>query len=354
MSKVRVLVVEDSLTIRRRLCEVLSADPDIEVVGDAEDGNLAIELCLALRPNVMTLDMMLPTLNGLAVTEYIMAHQPTPILVVSASTNRGELFKTYEALAAGAIEVMEKPLADDMDDGWERRFTSMVKLVARVVPITHVRALRSPRPGPGFAPVPPFHPDGRACELIAIGASTGGPRAVVEVLKALPSNLKLPVLLVVHIGTPFGASFAEWLDGQTAHRVRFATEGQPISGPGVFLAPPDCHLVVQQRRLHLSRGPERHSCRPSVDVLFESVAIACGATAAACLLTGMGHDGAHGLLMIRQAGGFTIAQDEASSVVYGMPREAVLLNAAESVLPLAEIGPALAALAQGSRLGVRS
>jgi two-component system chemotaxis response regulator CheB len=173
-------------------------------------------------------------------------------------------------------------------------------------------------------------------------------------LKALPSNLKLPVLLVVHIGTPFGASFAEWLDGQTAHRVRFATEGQPIGGPGVFLAPPDCHLVVQQRRLHLSRGPERHSCRPSVDVLFESVAIACGATAAACLLTGMGHDGAHGLLMIRQAGGFTIAQDEASSVVYGMPREAVLLNAAESVLPLAEIGPALAALAQGSRLGGRS
>jgi two-component system chemotaxis response regulator CheB len=230
----------------------------------------------------------------------------------------------------------------------------MVKLVARVTPITHVRALRSPRRGSDSAPALSSRPNSRACELIAIGASTGGPRAVVEVLKALPANLKLPILVVVHIGTPFGASFAEWLDSQTSHRVRFAIEGQPLGEPGIFMAPPDCHLSVQKRRLHLSSDPERHSCRPSVDVLFESVAIDCGAAAAACLLTGMGHDGARGLLMIRQAGGFTIAQDEASSVVYGMPREAVLLNAAESILPLTEIGPALAALAQGSRIGIGS
>lgn len=347
MSKVRVLVVEDSLTVRKRLCEVLAADPDIEIVGEAEDGGPAIDLCMALHPDVITLDMMLPTINGQAVTEHIMAHRPTPILVVSSSTNRGELFKTYDALAAGAVEVMEKPLADDMDNDWERRFAAMVKLVARVRAITHVRALRSSRCEPAHTGASPSSV-GRGRELIAIGASTGGPRAVVEVLKALPLNLKLPVLLVVHIGAPFGASFAEWLDGQTAHNVRFAKEAQSLSEPGVFLAPPDCHLIVRKGKLHFSDAPQQHSCRPSVDVLFESIAMDCGAAAAACLLTGMGHDGARGLLMIRQAGGFTVAQDEASSVVYGMPREAALLDAAQRILPLAEIGPVLAALARGS------
>jgi len=350
MSKLRVLVVEDSLTVRKRLCEILGAAPGLEVVGEAEDGKQAIELCLALRPDVISLDMMLPVMSGLAVTEYVMAHRPTPILVVSSSINRGELFKTYEALAAGAVEVMEKPLADDMDGGWERRYVSMVKLVARVKVITHVRALRDAR----REPVPvraSSKPNGRACELIAIGASTGGPRAVVEVLQALPATLRLPVLLVVHIGAPFGAAFAQWLDGQTPHAVRFATHGQSLTGPGVFLAPPDRHLVAQKNTLYLSDGPLRHSCRPSVDVLFESIAADCGAVTAACLLTGMGQDGARGLLAIRQSGGMTIAQDEASSVVYGMPREAALLGAAQSVLPLAEIGPALATVAQEMKPG---
>lgn len=350
MNKLRVLVVEDSLTVRMRLCEILAADSDIEVVGEAEDGKLAIELCLALRPDVICLDMMLPVMSGLAVTEYVMAYRPTPILVVSSSINRGELFKTYEALAAGAVEVMEKPLADDIDGDWERRFVSMVKLVARVQVITHLRALRDARREPAPVRVS-SRPSGRACELIAIGASTGGPRAVVEVLQALPATLPLPVLLVVHIGAPFGEAFAEWLDGQTAHAVRFATDGQSLAGPGVFLAPPDHHLVARKNRLHLSDGPQRHSCRPSVDVLFESIAAECGAATAACLLTGMGNDGARGLLAIRQAGGVTIAQDEATSVVYGMPREAALLGAAQRVLPLTQIGPALAALAQGARPG---
>ena len=344
-----MLVVEDSMTIRKRLCEVLSADPGIEVVGEAADGKQAIELCLALRPDILTLDMVMPTLNGLGVTEHIMAHQPTPILVVSSSTNRGDLFNTYEALAAGAIEVMDKPSAQDIEGEWERQFTAMVKLVARVKAITHVRALRSnrcePLPSPGACVA------GSRLELIAIGASTGGPRAVVEVLKALPSSLKVPVLLIVHIGAPFSVSFAEWLDGQTSHAVRIAIDGQALDGPGVLLAPPDQHLVVRKRRLHYLDAPARHSCRPSVDILFESIAIDCGAAAAACLLTGMGHDGAHGLLMIRQAGGVTIAQDEASCVVYGMPREAVLLNAAQSILPLAAIGPALATLVRDSQAG---
>jgi two-component system chemotaxis response regulator CheB len=336
------LVVEDSLTVRRRLVEVLQSDPEIEVLAEAADGKQAVELCLKLRPDVITMDMMLPVMTGLAATEQIMAHAPTPILIVSSSTNRGELFRTYEALAAGAVEVLEKPLGDDSDVEWEARFLSTLKLVARIRVITHMRGrlARADRVPRSFR-APPARP----CLLAVIGASTGGPSALVDVLRALPPDFWLPVLVVLHIGAPFGGSFAEWLDQQVGRRVAFAIDGEPLAGVErrVVMAPPDQHLTLEGARLRISAGPERHSCRPSVDVLFESVAREVGATTAACLLTGMGRDGAAGLLAIRQAGGFTIAQDEATSVVYGMPREAVLLGAAERVLPLGEIAPALAA-----------
>jgi two-component system chemotaxis response regulator CheB len=341
----RVLVVEDSLTVRQRLVEVLATDPEVVVVGQAGDGHRAVELCLQLQPDVITMDMMMPTMTGLAATERIMAHRPTPILIVSSSTNRGELFQMYQALAAGAVDVLEKPLGDDSDGAWETKFLSTLKLVARIRVITHLRGrLGTPQP----APVPvPFAGPSRPFTLAAIGASTGGPAAIVEVLRALPADFALPVLLVLHIGAPFGASFADWLDGQVGLQVRFALDGQPLDGPPgrVLMAPPEQHLTVQGGRLRLHAGPERHSCRPSVDVLYDSIARETGASAAACLLTGMGRDGAAGLLAIRQAGGFTIAQDEATSVVYGMPREAALLGAAERVLPLRQIGPALAGLA---------
>jgi two-component system chemotaxis response regulator CheB len=349
MRKVRVLVVEDSLTVRRRLCDVLGADPEIEVVGEAGDGKRAIELCRTIRPDVVTLDMMLPVMTGLAATEYIMAHCPTPILIVSASTNRGELFRTYDALAAGAVDVLDKPLGDERDADWERRIVSAVKLVSRIKVITHLRArLREiGRPhAPGVPGDPPPAPRGEY-SVVGIGASTGGPAAIVDVLRALPAAFPLPVLLVLHIGEPFGRAFAEWLDGQTPHRVSYARDGEAVSGVAgrVVMAPPDQHLIVSGGRLELTSSPPRHSCRPSVDALFESIAREYGAAGVGCLLTGMGKDGALGLLEIKQARGLTVAQDEATSVVYGMPREAVLLGAASRVLPLREIGNALASVA---------
>jgi two-component system, chemotaxis family, protein-glutamate methylesterase/glutaminase len=349
MPKTRILVVEDSPTVRQRLVDILGSDPDIELVGEAEDGKRAIELCQQYRPDAITMDMMLPLMSGLAATEYIMAHCPTPILVVSASTNRGELFKIYEALAAGAVDVLEKPTGTEAEGAWERRFLSTVKLVARIRVITHPRArlagLRKPAPEMVPPSIEPRRP-AQKYDLVAIGASTGGPGAIVEILRGLPAEFQLPILLVLHINEPFGTAFADWLDGQTSRRVACPKDGAPLASAigRVMVAPGGRHLVVRDGRLHLTTDLERHSCRPSVDVLFESVALEHGASAAACLLTGMGKDGALGLLKIRQAGGTTIAQDETSSVIYGMPREAAMLGAATHVLRLGEIAPRLASL----------
>ena len=345
----RVLVVEDSLTVRMRLCETLAAADGIEVVGQAEDGRRGIELCNALRPDVVTMDMMLPLMTGLSATEYIMAHCPTPILVVSSSVNRGELFRTYDALAAGAVDVLEKPRGDEPEGQWERRLVDAVRLVARIRVITHLR-------GRGAGPLPPLAgtgggPCGGApCRVLAVGASTGGPGAIVALLHGLSAGMQSPILLVQHISEPFGRAFADWLDAQSPRRVAFARDGEPLAGLAgrIALAPPDHHLVVRQGRLHLTQAPPRHSCRPSVDVLFESVAQDCGPGAIGCLLTGMGRDGAAGLLAMRRAGAVTIAQDEASSMIYGMPREAALLGAALHVLPLGEIGPAVSAITGGT------
>jgi two-component system chemotaxis response regulator CheB len=355
--KIRVLVVEDSATVRRRLIDILGSDPAIELVGEADNGKRAIELCLQMRPDLITMDMMLPLMSGLSATEYIMAHCPTPILVVSASINRGELFKIYEALAAGAVDVLEKPTGLEPDGAWEQRFLAMVKLVAKIRVISHPRArlalLAAQRPSSVPRSLEYDLPKAE-CAVVAIGASTGGPGAVLEVLRGLPDDFRLPILLVLHINEPFGRAFADWLDAQTSRAVVTAQDGMPVGAAAgrLVLAPAGHHLVIRSGRLHLTNDPERHSCRPSVDVLFESVAAEYGAAGAGCLLTGMGRDGALGLLKIRKAGGLTVAQDQATSVVYGMPREAALIGAAMHVLALADIGPRLAML-QGIRRDVR-
>ncbi|GAA4610352.1 two-component system chemotaxis response regulator CheB [Actinoplanes octamycinicus] len=347
---IRVLVVEDSITMRHHLREALAEDPELQVVGEAVTGEQAVEMTARLRPDVITMDMMLPGISGLQATEHIMAEHPTPILVVS-SADRQELFSTYNALAAGAVDVMEKPRGDDSDVDWSPRLRRTVRMVSRIRVITHPRArlhgrVRSAPPPPAApaASLPATNP----MALVAVGASTGGPGALTELLRDLPPTFRTPVLVVQHIAASeqFAVAFSDWLAGQTGRNVRYATDGLKVSGLAgqVLLAPPDRHLYLRDHTLRLSSGPPRHSCRPSVDVLFESVATEFGNLAAGCLLTGMGRDGAAGLLQMRQRGAVTFAQDEQTCTVYGMPREAALLGAATFILSPSRISARLAEL----------
>ena len=347
---IRVLVVDDSLTVRQRLIEILGTDPDFVVVGEAGDGRRAVELASKLRPDVITLDIAMPDMTGLEATEQIMAHHPTPILVVSSSFNRGELFDTYGALSAGAVDVLDKPRPDDLE--WERRFLASVRLVSKIKVITHPRGRlgslgRTRDPSQHFAKLETA--TARGFDIVTISASTEEPDALSTMLGTIGANFPLPMLVILHIDAQFAGAFAEWLGQQTRLPVRLARDGESLAEAAgqVRLAPADVHLAVQTRRIRLIASPPRNHCRPSVDVLFESLAAEPALHVAACLLTGMGRDGAAGMLAIRRGGGYTIAQDEATSVIYGMPREAVLLGGVDRELPLPEIGPVLDSLRRG-------
>jgi two-component system chemotaxis response regulator CheB len=340
--RIRVVVAEDSETVRRRIARVIGREADMEVVGEAADGKRAIELCLAERPSVITLDMMMPLLSGLAATEYIMAFCPTPIVIVSGSTDRGEVFRTYDALAAGALDVLEKPRAGEALDAWDRKLVDTVRVASRVRVITHPRGrLRGTWNLDAVVDAPVRVSVGSGPRVVGIGASTGGPKAIVDILQGLPKTFATPILVVTHISEAFSAGFAEWLAANSPLPVRMARQDDAVDAPGVLVAPAERHMVLNGARLQLTESLARHSCRPSVDVLFESLARHSGASATGVLLTGMGRDGAEGLLAIRRAGGLTVAQDEATSVIFGMPGEAVRLGAAAHVLPPAGISALL-------------
>ena len=339
LTKLRVIVADDSLTMRKTLVRALLQGGDIEVVGEARDGAQVVRLCTDLKPDAIVLDVVMPGVDGVRATEEIMATAPTPILIVSAAENRGDRFDTLSALAAGAVDVLEKPRHSSELLAFEDRLRRTLRLVARIPVITHPRARlprRLPSPTPLLPVEGPIESQG-APSLVAIGASTGGPAAVADILRMLPANFPVPIVLVMHIGPAFGFALSTWLGAMTKLKVEQIVSGQTYEPGHVYVCPPERHVVLRGERLWLTRDPERHSCRPSVDVLFESVAEELGPRAVGCLLTGIGRDGASGLLAMRRKGARTIAQDEASSAVFGMPREAIEQGAVQYVANPAEI-----------------
>lgn len=335
---IRVLIVDDSRVVREVLKDMLK-DTGIEVVGEAADGKQGIEMAQALKPNLITMDVIMPIMDGLAAVEHIMAYNPTPILVFASSVNRKDVNIAFEAIQLGALDVMEKPDNLSADGFRELRdtFVQKIRLLSNIKVIRHIRGRRKSK----FAEVEkvPSKPGAprSGIELVAIGASTGGPKAVMSILKSLPANFPVGTLLVQHIGVNFTQGFVEWLDKDCAIKVKMAEHNEKITPGKVIVAPGDVHMETVENRVILINGPVVNNCRPSVDVLFSAVARSHGENALAVLLTGMGRDGADGMLEIKKRKGKTIVQDESSSVIFGMPRAAIESGAADQIMHLKDI-----------------
>lgn len=367
----RLLIVDDSALMRHTLRLMLESDPAICVVGEAANGREALQRVAELRPDVITMDVRMPVMDGLETTEQLMAYYPTPILVLTASLSRYDIDITFKMLGAGALDVMEKPTLNGPGDIERARYELVrrIKLLARVKVVTHLRGRRrlESRETSGAhtslrvverPPTPPPAANGkhaylsiprlalqrgngtgrnRIAPLVVIGASTGGPRVIQQILRSLPRDFGAAVLLIQHIADGFSLGMVEWLAESCAMPVSLATEGAPVAS-GTVLVAPACHdlLVEADGRIHLSSQPLLLQ-RPSIDITMQSAAEICDGRLVGVLLTGMGRDGAEGMLSIRRAGGYTIAQNEASCTIYGMPRAAVELGAVDAVLPPEEI-----------------
>ena len=343
--KLRVLVVDDSPVARAVLRSILESDQGIQVVGLARNGWDAVQMTTQLHPDVITMDVRMPKMDGYEATQQIMAYHPTPILVVTASLAKQDVDFSFRMLEAGALDILEKPSGDDpaMLRTRSKDLIERVRLLSRVRVITHLRGRRKPKQAAPLAPVnviPAPVPQRPPECLVVIGASTGGPRALQHILKELPTDLGFPILIVPHIATGFVQGLVEWLAGETALRVAIARDREGLEAGRVYVAPEGRHLVPSRRTIHLSETPRTNPI-PSVDVTMHAAARSFGSKAIGVLLTGMGRDGAQGLLAIHQAGGTTIVQDQASSIIFGMPRAAIERDAAQQVVPLNEIASIL-------------
>ncbi len=327
---IRVLVVDDSAIVRRLITEVLSASPDISVVGNAADASIAFEAVRALRPDVLALDIDMPGIDGLTFLRRLMRQHPMPVVVISSALTEGSDL-ALEALRLGAVDVIPKPGGPHSIEEIRFRLPEKIRTAAVARIKSHVGH------GGWTAGKAVYGALADRGALIAIGASTGGTEAILAVLRQLPPDSP-PIVVVQHIPPLFSARFADRLNETCRIAVREARDGDPLTPGLALIAPGDQHLLVRgspgQFRACLRGGPQVNYTRPSVNVLFASVAECAGPHAAGVILTGMGSDGAAGLLRMRQAGAYTIAEDESTCVVFGMPREAIRLNAACVVAPL--------------------
>ncbi|WP_367345834.1 chemotaxis response regulator protein-glutamate methylesterase [Stenotrophomonas bentonitica] len=351
-SPVRALIVDDSAVVRQMLSEILASDPGIEVVGTAADPLLAREKIKRLAPDVITLDVEMPRMDGLAFLENLMRLHPLPVVMISSLTERGA-DTTLQALALGAVDFISKPKLDVARglQGYAEEIIAKVKMAARSRVRTLARPIAPRVTLDAVAPSPTRSIQFRTTDrLIAIGASAGGTEALRVVLEGMPADAPA-VVLTQHLPATFSTAFAERLDRHSAMSVREASDGEAVLAGHAYLPPGGKHLRVirdgARWRCRVDDGPAVNRHKPAVDVLFRSVAESAGANAIGAILTGMGDDGARGLLELKNVGAPTLVQDEATSVVWGMPGAAFKLGAAEEQVPLERIAERLMALARG-------
>lgn len=358
-STIRVLIVDDSAVCREFLAHILGSDPQIVIAGAVRDGAAAFEAVATLHPDVITMDINMPGMNGYDVTRRIMESFPTPIIVVSAAEDAGDVEKGFRAMESGAVAVVPKPRGGESPDSaaQSQELIQMVKLMAEVKVVR--RWSRKPGPPAQGLQAPPPRPSlvglSVRCEAILIGASTGGPLPIRTILSTLPPEFPAAVLVVQHIAAGFGAGFAEWLAGASRLPVHIAAEGELVAPGHVYIAPDEAHMGVREGpRIRLGHGEPENGLRPSVSHLFRSAAIVYGKRAVGILLSGMGRDGAEELKGLRDLGAVTFAQDQESCVVFGMPGEAVRLGGAMYTMPPEAIAAAVVSLAAAGDPGWRT
>ena len=348
---IKVLVVEDSPVVREFLVHILGADPAIEVIGTANDGEQALAAVARQRPDVITMDIHMPRLDGLEATRRIMETYPTPIVIVSGSTDPREVATTFRAMEAGALAVLPRPAGIGHPD----HEAGVCELVQTVKLMSEVKVIkRWPKAGRQPQLARAAEPNRAQVEakvkVIAIGASTGGPPVLQTILAALPQDFPVPVLIVQHMAAGFTQGFVQWLAQTSSLPVHLAAHDEPIRPGHVYVAPDEFQMRVERGgRIVLKKDEPENGLRPSVSYLLRSVAEVYGRDAVAGLLTGMGHDGAEELKLLKDKGAVTFAQDKESSVVHGMPGAAIELDAATLVLPAERIAATLAGLANGRK-----
>ena len=337
---IRVLITDDSATARHLLSHILSSAPDIQVVGEAINGAEAVRLASTLRPSLILMDIHMPVMDGLAATQEIMMHTPTPIVLISASTMVHETETAMLALRAGALTLLLKP-AGPAAPNHDRACQELINTVRAMADVKVVRH-HHPYSVPASRPRPAGAVTRSPIGICAVATSTGGPPALQKLFSGLPADFPVPILVVQHIATGFTEGLAKWLDTSLALTVKVAEMGEHLHPGTIYLAREDYHLgVARDGTAIFSRAALIEGFRPSATFLFCSVAEVYGSRTLALILTGMGHDGVEGLRAVRQSGGTIFAQDEASCVVFGMPGAAVAEDLADQILPLDSMAKAV-------------
>ncbi len=386
--KIKVLIADDSPVVREVLKDMISGEADLEVIGEAKNGREAVDLAESLKPDMITMDVIMPVMNGLEAVQEIMAYTPAPIMVFSSVVDDKEMDVAFQSIARGALEVMEKPkvTSGQQYDDIREDFLAKIRMLSRIQVLPHLGGKRRRQragnqagaAGPG-APAgntgtgastggrvvppereipPPEVPEEAVVEpvkglvelppmklvkrkIMAMGASTGGPKALVQIFSRIPRSFPMPVLVVQHIAKSFAPGLVNWLNRESEIQVALAEDKSRPQRGMVYLAPTGTHMIVERGVIRLSDSDPVNSCKPSADVLFNSIAESMGSVAIGVLLTGMGRDGAEGLRAIRQSQGMTLVQDQKTSVIFGMPRAAIELDAAHEVVPLFDIPEAI-------------